>query len=273
MKDSFFGDMSLEQFNSVTQPRVRGTLNLAEVLHDTPLDFFMIWSSLTTLVGSASQGSYMASNSFLDAFAQCSQHLRSPVVSLALGQILDVGIVSETPEYQTNLFQMGLHGNNEAEFLGFCETALLKAAEDNGYLLAGVDPTNLLQKDAAYPVEDMTWARDARFSGILQAVQQLRLDKGPSGETSVAGEGDDDHDSEPLVSRIHKRVARLLYVPADDVQVSRSINAYGIDSMVAAQLRNWLFAKFNANVSLLSLLSPAMTIERLATEITSTTAA
>ena len=215
----------------------------------------------------------MASNSFLDAFAQCSQHLRSPVVSLALGQILDVGIVSETPEYQTNLFQMGLHGNNEAEFLGFCETALLKAAEDNGYLLAGVDPTNLLQKDAAYPVEDMTWARDARFSGILQAVQQLRLDKGPSGETSVAGEGDDDHDSEPLVSRIHKRVARLLYVPADDVQVSRSINAYGIDSMVAAQLRNWLFAKFNANVSLLSLLSPAMTIERLATEITSTTAA
>lgn len=228
---------------------------------------------MTTLVGSASQGSYMASNSFLDAFAQCSQHLRSPVVSLALGQILDVGIVSETPEYQTNLFQMGLHGNNEAEFLGFCETALLKAAEDNGYLLAGVDPTNLLQKDAAYPVEDMTWARDARFSGILQAVQQLRLDKGPSGETSVAGEGDDDHDSEPLVSRIHKRVARLLYVPADDVQVSRSINAYGIDSMVAAQLRNWLFAKFNANVSLLSLLSPAMTIERLATEITSTTAA
>lgn len=215
----------------------------------------------------------MASNSFLDAFAQCSQHLRSPVVSLALGQILDVGIVSETPEYQTNLFQMGLHGNNEAEFLGFCETALLKAAEDNGYLLAGVDPTNLLQKDAAYPVEDMTWARDARFSGVLQAVQQLRLDKGPSGETSVAGEGDDDHDSEPLVSRIHKRVARLLYVPADDVQVSRSINAYGIDSMVAAQLRNWLFAKFNANVSLLSLLSPAMTIERLATEITSTTAA
>ena len=215
----------------------------------------------------------MASNSFLDAFAQCSQRLRSPVVSLALGQILDVGIVSETPEYQTNLFQMGLHGNNEAEFLGFCETALLKAAEDNGYLLAGVDPTNLLQKDAAYPVEDMTWARDARFSGILQAVQQLRLDKGPSGETSVAGEGDDDHDSEPLVSRIHKRVARLLYVPADDVQVSRSINAYGIDSMVAAQLRNWLFAKFNANVSLLSLLSPAMTIERLATEITSTTAA
>lgn len=215
----------------------------------------------------------MASNSFLDAFAQCSQRLRSPVVSLALGQILDVGIVSETPEYQTNLFQMGLHGNNEAEFLGFCETALLKAAEDNGYLLAGVDPTNLLQKDAAYPVEDMTWARDARFSGVLQAVQQLRLDKGPSGETSVAGEGDDDHDSEPLVSRIHKRVARLLYVPADDVQVSRSINAYGIDSMVAAQLRNWLFAKFNANVSLLSLLSPAMTIERLATEITSTTAA
>lgn len=215
----------------------------------------------------------MASNSFLDAFAQCSQHLRSPVVSLALGQILDVGIVSETPEYQTNLFQMGLHGNNEAEFLGFCETALLKAAEDNGYLLAGVDPTNLLQKDAAYPVEDMTWARDARFSGVLQAVQQLRLDKGPSGETSVAGEGDDDHDSEPLVSRIHKRVARLLYVPADDVQVSRSINAYGIDSMVAAQLRNWLFAKFNANVSLLSLLSPAMTIERLAMEITSTTAA
>lgn len=269
-KDSFLSEMSLEQFNMTMHPRVLGTLNLDSVLKDKPLDFFMMWSSWTTLVGSASQGNYMASNAFMDAFARHKRALGQPTVSLALSQILDVGIVSDIPEYQMNLLQMGLYGNNEAEFLEFCETAILtsteKSPDNDGFLLAGVEPSGLLEKDKAYPVGDMTWTRDARFSRLVQAVKLLG--SGENESTATQGGGDDDDESEPLVSRIHQRIARLLYVPVDDIETKRPINSYGIDSMVAAQLRNWLFGKFNANISLLSLLSPAMSIEKLADEVT-----
>src|SRR5436305_2692963 len=120
--------MTLEDFNATMRPRVIGTLNLHQILKDVPLDFFIMWSSWTTIFGSASQSNYMASNSFMDAFARHRKSLGLPAASLSLGQILDVGIVSYIPEYQENLLRMGLYGNNEDEFLGYCEASIFESS-------------------------------------------------------------------------------------------------------------------------------------------------
>lgn len=45
-----------------------GTLNLHKVLKDTQLDFFVMWSSWTATLGSASQSDYAASCTFMNAF-------------------------------------------------------------------------------------------------------------------------------------------------------------------------------------------------------------
>lgn len=55
---------------SVLQPKVNGTLVLAEVLKDQPLDFFILSSSAISIVGGFGQVDYCAANAFLDAFAQ-----------------------------------------------------------------------------------------------------------------------------------------------------------------------------------------------------------
>ena len=54
----------------VLAPKVDGTLVLDEVLDDAPLDFFVLFSSVSALVGLPGQIDYTAANAFLDAFAQ-----------------------------------------------------------------------------------------------------------------------------------------------------------------------------------------------------------
>lgn len=90
--------MTLEKFHSTLRPRVIGTLNLHEALKDSPLDFFQMWSSWTVMFGTATQSNYLASSAFMDAFARHRQSQNLPATSLALSQVLGIGIVSYMPE-------------------------------------------------------------------------------------------------------------------------------------------------------------------------------
>ena len=55
---------------SVLAPKVQGTLVLDHVLGDIELDFFILCSSLTSILGSFGMVDHCAANAFLDAFAQ-----------------------------------------------------------------------------------------------------------------------------------------------------------------------------------------------------------
>jgi acyl transferase domain-containing protein len=55
---------------AILRPKVHGTLALDAALRDVPIDFFVLCSSLTTIVGGYGQADYAAANAFLDAFAE-----------------------------------------------------------------------------------------------------------------------------------------------------------------------------------------------------------
>ncbi|MEE8587680.1 MAG: SDR family NAD(P)-dependent oxidoreductase, partial [Acidobacteriota bacterium] len=70
--------------DSVLAPKVRGTLNLEAALEGETLDFLILFSSLTSVLGAPGQVDYCAANAFLDAFAQDRSSRRGSNV-LALG--------------------------------------------------------------------------------------------------------------------------------------------------------------------------------------------
>lgn len=263
--------MSLDDFNTTLQPHLTGTLNLHRNLEHASLDFFLMLSSWTSIFGSSSQANYMAANSFMDAFARHRRNLNLPATSLSLGQILDVGSTSYTPEYQEGLIQMGLYGNSEEEFIRYCDAAISESKPkpsdrdrnfSKGHILAGVDPDALLERDLKHPVHEMPWFSDPRFSNLIQAMNQSAFD-GAQGQQH----GVDDNINDTLIDRIHTRVARLIYIPKDDIDVTQPINSYGIDSLVAAELRNWLMGTFGTEITLLHLLNPTMSVEKLTEEV------
>ena len=271
LNDGLFESMSLEKFNSTIEPRVIGTLNLHEALKHCPLDFFQMWSSWTVMFGTATQSNYLASNAFMDAFARHRVSLGIPATSLALSQILGVGVVSYMPDYQQAMIRNGFYGNDEDEFLQFCEAGIQPplpgatpefALDPNaaGHLLTGIEPAGLSEVDQKYPVDEMAWSRDPRFASLIRATHFCTAE---SQEKSASGEAEELQ----VEQRIQLKISRLLYVPLGDVDPARAVSAYGIDSMIAAELRNWLFATFRLDVSLLALLGSTMTIQKLASEV------
>ncbi|KAL9085918.1 MAG: hypothetical protein Q9165_007401 [Trypethelium subeluteriae] len=271
LHDGLFESMSLEQFNATIHPRVLGTLNLHEALKNSPLDFFEIWSSWTVVFGTATQSNYLASNSFLDAFARHRRAAGLPCTSLALSQVLGIGIVSYMPEYQQAMTRNGFYGNDENEFLQYCEAGIMRSSpgEDDdatfkydpqtlGHLLVGIEPAGLQNVDRKYPLSEMLWYRDPRFKNLIQATSLLSS----TDQDERTGGGEEG----TALDRIRMKISRLLYVPLDEVDVETAINDYGIDSMIAAELRNWFFASFGKDISLLKLLGATMTIQKLAEE-------
>ncbi|KAI1356404.1 hypothetical protein F5Y01DRAFT_309815 [Xylaria sp. FL0043] len=276
LHDGLFESMPLDRFNATVLPRVVGTLNLHKATLNCPLDFFELWSSWTVIFGTATQSNYLASNAFLDAFARYRRSQGLPCTSLALSQVLGIGIVSYMPEYQQAMIRNGFYGNDEDEFLRYCEQGILpslSAAEGTeetdptfnydpqtrAHLLVGIEPAGLRNVDEKYPLKDMLWYHDPRFQNLIQATTNIISSTGHGKRDTLAEEG-------TVLDRIVGKISRLLYIPVDEVDLQSPINHYGIDSMVAAELRNWFLTTFGREISMLKLLSATMTVQKLAEE-------
>ena len=78
---------SAADFARVMAAKVQGTLVLEEVLRDVPLDFLVLFSSITAVVGGGpGQVDYCAANAFLDAFARARSGSGRRVVSIDWGE-------------------------------------------------------------------------------------------------------------------------------------------------------------------------------------------
>lgn len=86
---------------AVLAPKVQGTLVLDQLLHTTPLDFCLLFSSITAVTGGPGQVDYSAANAFMDAYAR-SRHAQYPVVAI------------DWSEWEWNAWSDGLAGYDEA---------------------------------------------------------------------------------------------------------------------------------------------------------------
>ena len=65
LSDGLFTDMTFSSFDNVLKPKIEGSNNLDEVFAHTALDFFIMLSSLSAVIGNPGQANYAAANSVL----------------------------------------------------------------------------------------------------------------------------------------------------------------------------------------------------------------
>lgn len=87
--------MSISDWEAAVKPKVDGTWNLHKATQSIPLDFMVMFSSFSGLVGQRGQANYASANTFLDAFVQY-RHANGLAAS-----VLDIGPIEDVsnPSY------------------------------------------------------------------------------------------------------------------------------------------------------------------------------
>ena len=242
-------------------------------------------SSIIGSVGTPSQGAYAAANAFQDAFARFRISQSLPATALDLGLILEVGSVSNAVGFQQMLRRNATYGISETEFLQLFEGALCEpklSGQDSilsildpscpAQVITGLEPARFIPSSKNGRARDLVWFNNIRFQLVAQAISERARARNPAAEnsrgaTSYRSRLEEAPTPEEKLSIVREaigmRIAELLSLTADDVDFKRPISSYGVDSLVAGELRNWLIRTFTLEVSLLYLLDQGTKLESL----------
>ena len=92
IEDQFMLRMDERSFANVLRPKVAGTLALHHATLHLDLDFFTLYSSISSIVGQYGQAHYAAGNAFMDHFAHWRRSRGLPATSINWGPWAEVGL-------------------------------------------------------------------------------------------------------------------------------------------------------------------------------------
>jgi acyl transferase domain-containing protein/acyl carrier protein len=95
LDDGALVNLDSSRMASVMTPKVHGTWNLHLATMNLPLDFFILFSSAVSALGSPGQGNYAAASTFLDAMAHYRFSRGLPAISINWGPWAEVGLAAE----------------------------------------------------------------------------------------------------------------------------------------------------------------------------------
>ncbi len=268
--------MTFEAWQESTRPKVLGAQNLHSVLSDTPLDFFLMTSSVSGILGTPGQSNYAAANAYLDSLAQHRLTHSSAATSVVLPMILGVGVIAENSELEDALKRKGMYGIDEEHLIQSFEAAIISRSldPDCNHVIAGLDPAKL-QKAVGDAVDGNSfWLEDSRFSHIVHSINSaVASDDAAGGKgQSILATIKSASSLAEAVSAVNEqfadKLARMLMLNPEDIDPEvGSIASYGIDSMIGAELRNWIFKEYRMDVPFQQLLGPTLTITKFAGQV------
>ncbi|HIK08368.1 MAG TPA: SDR family NAD(P)-dependent oxidoreductase [Trichormus sp. M33_DOE_039] len=95
LDDGVLQQLNPERMQRVMNPKVAGAWNLHLLTQNIPLDYFIMFSSAASLLGSPGQANHVAANTFLDTLAQYRRHQGLPALSINWGIWSDIGAAAK----------------------------------------------------------------------------------------------------------------------------------------------------------------------------------
>jgi acyl carrier protein len=258
--DALIRDMTAAQIRRVLAPKVLGALHLHELTDALPLDFFVLYSSATTLFGYPGQGNYVAANATLEALCRLRRARGLAATCVRWGAIDDVGFLARAPNLKQALQdRMGGAALPSAIALNELEAMLLSGSSDLGVL-------------------ELDWRALRRFLPSATASKFIEMARN-------AAQGDADQDSGGDVQRMLRELPRqemlavviemlkvqigeILRIAPQKIEPERPIQEMGFDSLMGVELVVAVENRFGVRLPVLAL-NDSPTVTKLAARLIS----
>ncbi len=242
-----------EQLRATLEPKLAGGWLLHDRLRDEPLDFFVLFSSVAGLGFSMGMADYAAGNAFLDGLAAYRRSRGLAANSLDWGPWGEVGMAS--PEEVARAFvQKGFLLIHPAEGLKVMERVFEHDPVQS--VVLGADWSVAPQRN--YPTGPPPLLRLVEEEDTGSAADPEDASVSWRERLAAAGAGERE---EVLGQHLRETVARVLRMEPSRVDPAASLGSFGLDSMLAVELRNRVESTLGAGPSLVELLQGASVID------------
>ncbi len=255
--DALIAKLDAVRMADVLHPKLLGAWNLHQLTVDIPLDYFVLYSSVTTFIGNPGQANYVAANAGLEGLAAMRRAMGLPATCIGWGPIGDAGYLTRNEAVKDSL----------AQRLG---RAPLTAAEALDQL------DRLLKPDSGpHAIANFDWpvlsrllpsAPSARFAVLNRHVKDM-------------GSAEDSMDFRALIvgksaaevtdivrNLVTQEVAQILCISPDRIEPGRSLHDLGMDSLMAVELALGLEQRFGIQLPVM-MLNESPTVKRVTTPI------
>jgi NAD(P)-dependent dehydrogenase (short-subunit alcohol dehydrogenase family) len=226
LDDGILENQTAERFARVMAPKVRGAWELHVQTQALPLDFFVCFSSMASLLGSPGQGNYAAANAFLDALAH---HRRARGLT---GQSINWGPWADTGMAAKLYSRLQAHGESLIDPALGVRLFTRALARDAAQL--GVMRVDWVRYAATYPASEF-------LELLLDPSAASRPGTGPrSAFIQRLRAAPVSRRQELLAEFVQSQVALVLGHPAYAIPRAQGFADLGMDSLAAIELRTRL---------------------------------
>ncbi len=235
--DGFILKKDINAFSNVLAPKVKGTWMLDRLTRELKPDFFVMFSSVTSIVGGMGQGDYTAANAFLDSFASYRSKDGQKTVSINWPAWKETGMAVD---YGFN--------TDEGIFKPVSTSGAVKAFESimvNGFKRAIVGEFNQSSLNNTTLIKELP----VKLSDDIWKKKNNPADKSLSNKRKVAEAGSlMSLQAQSIESRMRQIWNRVLGTV--DIDINESLNEMGGDSITATQLLKEIEKEFPKTIDI-----------------------
>ncbi|KAL7913516.1 putative polyketide synthase [Trichoderma velutinum] len=263
LRDSVFSNMTFNDWDAAIKVKTLGSWNLHHSISAEGHDpFYVFLASSSGIIGNRGQANYAAGNCFQDSFARYLQKQGERAVAIDLGPVLGAGMLAENEDILDTLRSNGFFGIPHEDFLTVVKHAIM------GEITPGVPVAPQITVavgtggiNAQINAADPYWTRTALYS-YLNLVDIAPPNLLVGGEASNKGvralltsAASFEEASLIISDGLSTMLAKAMNMLPSEIDMNKSLNAYGVDSLVAVTIRNWILNNCGVQFSVFEILS------------------
>jgi myxalamid-type polyketide synthase MxaE and MxaD len=255
-------ELSREQIHRVLAPKVQGTWSLHEGTLGDALDFFVMYSSAASVLGSPGQANYAAANAFMDALAHARHGLGLPATSIHWGPFSEVGMAAAQENRGSRLSNRGLGSITPEE--GARALGILLSHPRAEVAVMRLEPRQWMEfypQAAGVPFFGELAKERGKAKAMSARAGRFRetLDRATPGDKPRL-----------LAEHVLSHIAKVLQLDPARIARSASFTSLGIDSLMGLEIRDCLETSLGVKLAatvLFTYASPGALVEHIAAQL------